>query len=206
MLRDLGELRPLHIDALTEVGNIGSGNAATALATLLNSFVDIAIPTTAVLGYEQAVEALGGPAADAIGVSLDICGDLNGMILHILHPDFASKVVNTFYPSDIKSLDDITEMDLSVLSEVGNITSAAYVNALANMTELFIDIKPPITICDTISNILGKAMQEMPQLGDRIIFIDEKLTISDSEINSKLILMLEIESLNKLFGHLGVPY
>ena len=203
---NLNELQALHIDALTEIGNIGSGNAATALATMMNVFVDIAIPTVTIQDYEQISELLGGPETPAIGVTLDIAGDLKGKIIHILHPDFANKLVNTFYPVEIKCLEDISEMDLSVLSEMGNITSGAYVNALASLTNLFIDIRPPFTQCDTIKHILDKSIEALPELGNQMLFIDEKLTVSNSEIKSSLVLMLEMDSLKKLFDRLKVPY
>lgn len=205
-LENLVQLNPQHIDVLTEVGNIGSGNAATALASMMNTFVDIEIPTITLVDYAQVSELLGGKDASAIGISLDISGDVTGMILHILQSDFASKLVNTFYPTDIHGLDDINEMDMSVISEMGNITSAAYVNALASLTSLFINISPPATQKDTIEHILDASASAMPDLGHQVLFIDEKLKIGDSELNSSLILMLEMDSLKILFDRLGVSY
>lgn len=203
---NLGQLQPYHIDVLREVGNIGSGNAATALASMLNTVVDIAIPTITLVDYEEVITLLGGGDTSAIGISLDISGDISGTILHVLHTDFANKLVNTFYPAKLQTLEDISDMDLSVVSEMGNITSAAYVNALAKLTRLFINISPPNTMKDTIKNILDTSANTLSELGHQVLFIDEKLLVGDSEINSSLILMLEIGSLKKLFDHLGVTY
>lgn len=205
-LENLEQLNPFHIDVLTEIGNIGSGNAATALACMLNTVVDIEIPTITLIDYTDVASLLGGASTSAIGISLDISGDVNGMILHILQPDFASKLVNTFYPTSINNLTDVTEMDVSVISEMGNITSAAYVNALAGLSNLFINISPPDTHMDTIGNILNTSSLSMPSLGHKVLFIDEKLKMGDSEINSSMILMLEMESMRVLFQHLGVTY
>ncbi len=203
---NLGQLQPYHIDVLREVGNIGSGNAATALASMLNTVVDIAIPTITLVDYAEVTTLLGGGDLSAIGISLDISGDISGTILHVLHTDFANKLVNTFYPAQLQTLDDISDMDLSVVSEMGNITSAAYVNALAKLTQLFINISPPNTMKNTIKNILDTSASTLSELGHQVLFIDEKLLVGDSEINSSLILMLEIDSLKKLFDHLGVTY
>ena len=203
---NLGQLQPYHIDVLREVGNIGSGNAATALASMLNTVVDIAIPTITLVDYAEVTTLLGGGDLSAIGISLDISGDISGTILHVLHTDFANKLVNTFYPAKLQTLDDISDMDLSVVSEMGNITSAGYVNALAKLTQLFINISPPNTMKNTIKNILDTSASTLSELGHQVLFIDEKLLVGDSEINSSLILMLEIDSLKKLFDHLGVTY
>lgn len=205
-LENLDQLQPYHIDVLTELGNIGSGNAATALASMMNTVVDIEIPTIALVDYEHIIELLGGSDISAIGISLNISGDMNGLMLHVMQPDFANKLVNTFYPTEIKRLEDISDMDLSVISEMGNITSAAYVNALAGLTNLFINISPPAIHKDVIKNILNTTSTSMPTLGHQVLFIDEKLKIGESEINSSLILMLEIDSLKILFDHLGVSY
>ena len=37
------DLTPLQLDALSEVGNIGTGNAATALSQLINRKVDMTV-------------------------------------------------------------------------------------------------------------------------------------------------------------------
>lgn len=205
-IESLEQLKPFHIDVLTEIGNIGSGNAATALASMMNTVVDIEIPTITLLDYERVADLLGGADASAIGISLDITDDLTGRILHILQPDFASKLVNTFYPTEIQSLEDISDMDISVISEMGNITSAAYVNALAGLTNLFINISPPTTLKGTIETILSTSSTSMKSLGQQVLFIDERLKIGESEIHSSLILMLEIDSLKVLFDKLGVEY
>ena len=40
----IDEFSSMHLDVLREIGNIGAGNAATALASLLNTVVDIEVP------------------------------------------------------------------------------------------------------------------------------------------------------------------
>lgn len=205
-IETLRQLQPYHLDVLAELGNIGSGNAATALASMMNTTVEIAIPNITLVDYEEVASLLGGSDATAIGISLDITGDISGMILHVLHTDFADKLVNTFYPAHISTLNDIQEMDMSVISEMGNITSAAYVNALAKLTGLFINISPPDSQRDTIRQILDDSAAAMPEMSRQVLFIDEKLIIGGSKINCGLILMLEMDSLKILFDHLGVTY
>ncbi|MBT2159568.1 chemotaxis protein CheC [Clostridioides difficile] len=47
------ELDDVHIDALREIGNIGSGNAITALASMINSNVEVLIPMVKILEYNE---------------------------------------------------------------------------------------------------------------------------------------------------------
>jgi chemotaxis protein CheC len=205
-IQNLEDLNALQLDVLTEIGNIGSGNAATALASLLNTIVDIELPTITLLDFEQVVDYIGDRNTEALGISLFLTEDMDGMIIQVLQHEFASKLVNTFYEKQISSLNDISEMDLSVVSEMGNITSAAYVNALASLTGMFINISPPTLHKDTIENILKIPSLSMSDLGRQVLFIDEKLKIGSTEIKSSLILILEIKSLKILFDQLGIAY
>lgn len=128
------------------------------------------------------------------------------MILHVLKPDFANKLVNNFYPSRISTLKDISEMDLSVISEMGNITSAAYVKALADMAGIFINISPPATQTGTIDSILTESANRIPKLGDKVLFIDETLRVGDSQLDANMILLPTSDSLKTLFERLNVTY
>ena len=200
------QLQPVHIDALTEVGNIGSGNAATALAALMGASVDIQIPVITLVDYQEIAQLLGGGDASVICIFLELSGDLSGMLLHVVKPNFASKLINTFYPSSISSLKDISEMDLSVVSEMGNITSAAYVKALADLTGLFINISPPSAETGTIDSVLRASEDRIPRLGDQVLFVDETLTVGDSEMDANMILLPDADSLRVLFEHLHVSF
>lgn len=205
-IHSLQDLNAIHLDVLTEIGNIGSGNAATALATLLNTVVDIEVPSIRLINFSKASEYLGDKNSIAIGMSLLLEGDIHGMILHIMHKNFADKLINTFYPKELASITDIAEMDMSVLKEASNITTAAYVNSLSSMTGLFINITPPDDCVDTIENILNIPATKISSIGEQAIFIDVKFKIADTEINSSMILVLEVNSLLTLFDKLGIKY
>ncbi len=205
-INSLRDLNAAHLDVLKEIGNIGSGNAATALATLLNTPVDIEIPNIRLIDFSQVSQYLGGADSLALGMSVFLEGDIEGMMLQVMQKDFASKLINTFYPKEITDLKDIEEMDLSVLRESSNITTAAYINSLAKMTDLFINISPPSDYMDTVGNILTIPSSNFSSLGKQVLFIDEKLRVANTEIRSNMILILEIQSLMKLFDKLGIQY
>ena len=59
-IRDYGELDDIHLDVLREIGNIGSGNAATSLSDMLARRVDIAVPTIKILDYYRLQRSLAG--------------------------------------------------------------------------------------------------------------------------------------------------
>ncbi|MFP3156481.1 chemotaxis protein CheC [Lachnospiraceae bacterium ZAX-1] len=205
-IENLAQLNAEQLDVLTEVGNIGSGHAATALATMLNTVVDIEIPNITLVDLDKVYQFLGDKDDLAIGLTLDVTGDLSGMILQVVQKDFFNKLTNTFFGQERDSLDSISEMDFSLVHEVGNITSGAYVNALANMVKMMINIGPPAHHVGTLEAILNLPLGEKPHLNPQVLYIDEKLQISNSEVRCSMIFILELPSLLKLFDKLKVQY
>lgn len=196
----------MHLDALREIGNIGSGNAATSLSSMLNTPVEIEVPNISLINYDNVSQYLGGKDRKVIGLALGLEADIEGVMLHVVQPKFASRIINAFYPKEIHTLEDINEMDLSAVKETSNITTAAYVNSMATMTDTFINITPPIEYLDTVENVLKHASDRFDAIGHQVIYIDENLYIGDTEIKSSMILILQIDSLKKLFDKLGIPY
>ena len=95
MLQSYSDLNDMHIDALREIGNIGAGNAASSLAMMLADQIDISVPTVRILEYERVMEELGGPEQMIVGLLLCLEGDVNGMIMFLLHQNFANKLVGS---------------------------------------------------------------------------------------------------------------
>lgn len=203
-LKNIDDLNPIQMDVLKEIGNIGSGNAATSLASLLNNTVDIAVPTVKALNYNETVELLGGPENVVIGLLIRLTGDIRGMMMYIIQKGFASKVTETFYGKQIEDLTKVDEMDKSAICEIGNIMAASYVNAISNLSGLMIDISVPNFCVDMAGAILAVPIVEFAQVGDKVLFIDDNFKITGAEIKSNMILIPEMDSLDTLFSRLGV--
>ena len=198
------DLNELQLDALREVGNIGAGNACTALSVLLGAPVDMTIPNIQLLEYDKTAEALGGKDNLVIGIQIGITDDLEGMMFHIVLQPFAEKIINTYYAKEIQSLKDLDEMDTSVMNEMGNITSGVYANSIATLTGILVNITAPVQKCNTVGELLQVPLEYFSKLGDKVLLVDEKFMIAGTEISSNMILILEHNSLLKLFQKLGV--
>ena len=194
----------MQIDVLKEIGNIGSGNACTALAMLLNTFVDMSVPSIRFLDFESVKEFLGGGASEVLGIRIGVKEDLTGMMFHIVKKQFAERIINTFYPKEINSLSELNDMDLSVLSEMGNITSGAYANALASLSNMKVDIMTPEYHVNTVEEILQIPLKEYAEVGDKILVVDEQFIMGDEKLTSHMLLILDGPSLQKLFERLGI--
>lgn len=194
----------MHLDVMREIGNIGAGNACTALSSLLGRMIDMSVPNVQLIDSNSAAEYLGGSDNVVLGIKVDVKVDLSGMMFHIVNKKFAEKIINTFYPKELASVADLDEMDASVLSEMANITSGAYASALASLSGFVVDIGTPSQNCSTVTDILKIPMSEIGNDSDQIIVIDETFIMNEEQIKSNMLLVLEPDSLVKLFNKLGV--
>ena len=204
-IKSFNDLDFSKIDVLRELGNTGMGNAASSLAQMLSNKVEMAVPKADLVEKETAADYLHKLQTTSLGIVLTLQGDLKGSIIHIFRKSFAERVINFFFPAAIDSIADIDEMCMSVISEVGNITSASYVNAIAAMTGLFIDISTPLQCPDLAEAVLNpSATNGGTDFSDKVLLIDNSFFIDREEIKSNLIFLPEVDSLNLIFERLGL--
>lgn len=205
-LNNYEQLNDMHIDALREIGNIGSGNAASSLAMMLSVQVDISVPVVRILDYEQVMEELGGPEQMIVGLLLCLDGDVNGMIMFLLHQEFANKLIGTLLGEapDVGAQGEIDEMSYSALQEVSNIMAASYVNAISSLTDLNINISVPSMCVDMLGAILSVPAIHYANISDKMIFIEDMFSGQGLETPNHILLIPDVESLGKIMDRLGI--
>lgn len=199
-------LNDTQLDVMREIGNIGAGNACTALSGLIGTPIDMSVPRVQLLGIDSTSDYLGGDDKEVIGIRIDVKADLTGMMYHIVNKRFAERLINTFYEKKLDTIKSIDEMDMSVISEMGNITSGAYANALATLSGYVVDIGTPTPGGYSISEILKVPIETFGEVGDKILVVDEQFIIDSEKLTSNMILVLEKDSLHRLFDKLGVEH
>ena len=140
---DFNDIDSMHMDILRELGNIGAGNATTALSQLINRRIDMGIPKVNVCEFNELSDVLGGPENPIVGILLSVEGDINGMMMFALEQSSAHHLVNILMNRDINTFEDFSEMDLSALNEIGNIITGAYLSSLSTLTNLKIIASVP---------------------------------------------------------------
>jgi len=207
-LKNYDELNEIQMDVLREIGNIGSGNAASALSSMLARVVNIEVPVVKILDYAEVMEQMGGPETMIVGLLLSLEGDVSGMIMFLLHQDFAHMAINTLIGEDILGEDtnfaELDEMGFSAIQEVANIMAGSYVNAISAMTDLFINITPPDLAIDMLGAILSVPAIHYANISDKIIFIEDKFSSDDVHAPSHILLIPDMDSLEKIMTKLGI--
>lgn len=194
----------LQLDVMREIGNIGAGNACTALSVLLGTTIDMSVPSVHLVGYESVAEYFGGNDVAVLGLKVNITDDLTGMMVHVVIKRFAERIINTFYEKKIEDLGALDEMDSSVLNEMANITSGAYANSIATLTGFCVNIGTPSQTAGKLVDVMMMPITEFVKPGEQLLIVDEIFTIDDEHISSNMVLALDKDSMTKLFDKLGV--
>ncbi len=187
-------------DVLKEIGNIGAGNATTALAHMLNCKVDMTVPQVRLLDFKDASTILGGEEQILAGVYLLVEGDITGSILFLLEKDSARKMVGMLMGTQSEG-DELTEMEESALKEIGNIITASYLNSLSTLTNLVIYPSVPALCIDMAGAIMSVPAIEFGTMGDKILLIQTKFS---EGLDGYFILAPDIESYDKILSSLGM--
>lgn len=199
------ELSCTYFDVLKELGNIGAGNAMTALSSMLNSRVDMAVPQVRLLDFQEVGAFLGGEEKVFLAVYLNVCGDISGNMMFLVETAAAKKLVSKILPPEMMSADDnMNDMEISAMQEVGNIITGAYLNALSELTRLKIMPSPPDLVIDMAGAILSVPAVAFGIMGDQLLLIESQF---ESELNlaGYFIMVPDVESYVKILTSLGLP-
>jgi len=203
-LNELNELNEMHLDILKEIGNIGAGNAATSLSSMLSKRIDMNVPEVSILNYDDIIESMDGAENVVIGILVGFSADIDGVILFLLRKEFVHLVLNSLLGTELKSFEDITEMDMSALSEIGNIMVSSYVNSIASLANMKIDITVPSLTIDMSGALLEAVTAEFAEAAEKVIFIREKYFCQNETVYSHMILLPSMTSLKILMNRFGI--
>jgi chemotaxis protein CheC len=204
MLKKYEDLSDVHIDVLREIGNIGSGNASTALSSMTGKDIVISMPEVKFLSFQEAIEKNGSPEETVASVLVRLTNDVQGMILLIVEHEFAENVLHVFYPDKKVDLLELDEGDISALTEIGNIMSHSYINAISTLAGLQIGAETPSFTVDMFGSIMSVPVVEFGEVGDKLMCIDKIIEIDGVRMKSNMLLIPTVDSLSHLFGKLGV--
>lgn len=191
-----------YFDVLKEIGNIGAGNATTALAQMLQCKVDMSVPQVKLLDFSQVGAAMGGEEQIMAGIYLVVEGDITGSIMFLLEKQSARHLIGKLMGMEPEG-DDFSEMEISALKEIGNIITGSYLNSLSTLTGLKIYPSVPDLSIDMAGAILSVPAIEFGELGDQILMIQTEFS-DEQKLDGYFILVPDLESYDKILKSLGI--
>nr|WP_298079200.1 chemotaxis protein CheC [uncultured Blautia sp.] len=196
------ELEELSEDFIKELGNIGTGNAVSALSQLLNCPLEIDTPNLRILPFQQITEIITEAEVPLAGIMVEVFGEVNGMFLFLLDKTFTGQVIRLVLGDTVSDFMNLTEMEESLLLELGNIMCGSYIRALSQLMNVEIDVSVPQISIDMGGAILTAATSRFLRTSDELLMIDNLFCMDTDTFSGRILFLPEMESLHVLLRKL----
>ena len=192
---DLSSFNYLQLDAIREVGNIGTGNAATALSKLLGRMIDMDVPKAELVSIYELAGHYGDPMELIAAVFVRSLGDFGCSLIFIQKEEDARMMVDLLLRQqfgDAVPPDLPQEISDSALTEVGNIILSSFLNAINLLIGTEHQISVPGVAHDMLSSILDVVASIFGQMGEMALVVNTELRVegADGAAGSGNIIML----------------
>ena len=188
----------LQLDAMRELANIGSGNAATALASMLGREVELSVPRALAVPLADAVDAVGPAERTVVSVVLPVVGELEAHVLLLFPTEDAATLCG------LLGVEPGTEVGDSAVGEIGNILGSSYVNALASLTSIAIEPRPPHVVTDMLGAVVASLLTETVGERDVALVLDSELNVAEAACSLSFLLLPTAGGMEELLARMGV--
>jgi len=197
MINMVYEFTQAQQDALQEIGNIGIGNAATALSKMIDRKVNIDIPESRIVPLEQVCPMIGCQEM-VHGVYVRILGDLKGDTLLLFPEASASRLVERMMSLPSGSLKELGEEGISAFLEFANIVVGAYLNSIADFLSLKLLPDVPLAANDVAQAVLDSVLSSIGQNADDLLFIKTRFNIEGVDVEGLMLMLFDQASMNQV--------
>ena len=198
----MADLTDIQLDALREMGNIGSGNAATALSQMVSETINITVPSVKVLPLEKVADFLGGPEKNVFVIYLEVLKEMQGTMLTIFDEEsasfFSKKLLNQ------EKFDITSDISQSALKEVGSILCGSYLSALSQLVGVGSVANVPAMACDMLGAILDFILVEIGQVAEEVLLIETELFVEGKKLDCSQLFLPKPDALEKVLDALGM--
>jgi chemotaxis protein CheC len=205
-MQELLSLRPMQLDALREVANIGAGHAATALSQMTGQTIMISVPRINIAPLEDVPPHIGDPEEPVAAVLMQMTGDLSGRTLLVFPRATAVRMAEIMIRRPHAGGASLTPLEESALKEAGNILSGAYLNALSDFMGLVLMPSPPALAIDMAHAVLSTAYLQFGVDRDFVFCVETEFVMQDDgeRLRGFFLLLPDLASLRAILRAIRV--
>lgn len=183
------------LDTLREIVNIGIGKAASILNGMLESHIELEVPSIIMFDPENPGEELADLSRnDIASVQLSFHGPFSGSSALVFPSESAKKLV-TALTGEKPDSEGFAKATSETLYEVGNILINAVIGSIANLLATQIDFSTP-------NYKEGKFTDLIKSKGSKedmtFLLIRANFKVQDPQINGNVFLIFELGSIGDL--------
>ncbi len=194
------------LDALKEISNMGAGNAITALSQMLSTKINMDVVEVEVKEVSDVVDMFVEEDRFMVANLIEIVLGMRAVLLLLFEEESAKEVVNKvlgYRPEDIRNVSD---MERSLLMELGNILGGSYLNAVGTFLEQEIDQSTPQLVMDMASAIITMPAIELCDENQDTIIIQSRFEDSENLLKGTYIFILDKETEMSIIKSVGKYY
>lgn len=186
-----------HLDALSELMNIGVGRAAGMLNEMIGSSIELVVPSVKVLRINELAAELGhSPEGTFSFIRLPFQGLLHGTAALVFPPDSAAQLVAVL-TGEAPGTPDLDSVRAGTLSEVGNIVINGVMGSVGNILSIPLTYDLPSYFEGLPEHLL---QQELVATDPAMLLAHARFTVRDLEIQGTILLVFEVRSFDALLA------
>ncbi|MBC7265777.1 MAG: chemotaxis protein CheC [Coriobacteriia bacterium] len=197
-------LSDLQLDAIREMGSIGAGHAATALAQITGRPVAIDVPEIRLVPVTEVPGALGGPETLVGAVFSRLLGDVAGSVLFMGARDALLGLIDILHNRPVGSTKSLGPAEESIVTQTGFVLITAYLTAIGRLAELTILPSRPAFAFDMSGAVLDTVAADVGMKADTAILVQTTFSTEEDRIDAVVLYMPDPDSLEVMLGKLGV--
>jgi chemotaxis protein CheC len=185
-------------DALQEIANLAMGQAATRLARLFDTFIQLSIPHVCVVGVDEAAQTLRemtGIDESVTAVRQGFRSDINGEALMICRSSgvgYLSALVNQ--PCAQSACETVSQREL--IFDVANVLTGACVSCVLNQLDRTPVFSPPSLLGEKIA--LDDVFQANVLAWRNALLLEVNFALEDQTFRAHLVILMDEESIRHL--------
>lgn len=192
--------------ALLEAGNIGSGHAAISLSQIMGRRIMIAMPSIEICSTDSIGVSVLGDHRQIVQVAMGVKGDASGAMMFVIDSKMCLNLCDFVMGKPLGSTKEMGDFEKSAVTEVGNILSGSYLNAISGLTRLTLLFSAPQLYVGTTEIFTNFLKSKSPDIGfiTDVICIKTEFIQMDVKIEGYLLFLPSKESVGRILTAMSV--
>ncbi|HTZ53044.1 MAG TPA: chemotaxis protein CheW, partial [Spirochaetia bacterium] len=166
---------------LEDVNNQGAIEASMALSELTGQEIRVSFPESRLVPIKDVAEIMGGEESTVGGIYIGVQGDLAAGMLLVIPQKNLLALDDLLHRRAPATTTDLSTVDLSGVSEMGNILASCFINAMADAARITLHPEVPEVSIDMCLSVIDSVLARFNQPGDRLLLTEAVIYGGGSE-------------------------
>ena len=188
---------------LEDVNNTGAIQASMSLTQLMGHEIRVSFPESRLVQIKDVADIMGGEESTVGGMYVGVQGDLDAGMLLVIPEKNLLVLDDMLHRRAAGTTVNLADVDLSGISELGNILSSCFINAMADEAHLTLSPEVPEISIDMCLPVIDSVLARFNEPGEKLLLTAAVIYSEGSDnVVCHQVLFLHPDSLRKLMAAL----